>query len=87
MDFYEVINKRHTVRECKENNAVSAVGTVPQKMYAYAMPRQYTMPFNASYVIIHLFRVGTGLFHATAVNGLNNFASVWCVVENIFLED
>ena len=139
MDFYEVINKRHTVREWKEKdvsqkvvegiiaaglkapthdhqrkwefivlhnrqekenalqfvkawsatqeerNSVSSMGTTPQKMYAYAMPRQYTMLLNAPYVIIPLFRAGTGLFHATAVNGLNSFASVWCVVENIFL--
>lgn len=139
MDFYEVINKRHTVREWKdkdvsqemlerilvaglkapthdhqrnwefiilherkgkenalqfvkacsatqeENNVVSAMGTAPQRMYAYAMPRQYTMLLNAPYVIIPLFRGGAGLFHATAVSGLNSFASIWCVVENIFL--
>ena len=31
------------------------------------------MLLNAPYVIIPLFRAGTGLFHATAVNGLNSF--------------
>lgn len=25
------------------------------------------------------------IFHAAAVNGLNSFASIWCVAENIFL--
>ena len=60
----------------EENNAVSAMGTVPQKMYVYAMPRQYTMLFHAPYVRIPLLRAGAGLFHATAVNGLNRFPLV-----------
>lgn len=60
----------------EEINAVSAMGTVPQKMYAYAMPRQYTMLLHAPYVLLPLFRAGSGLFHATAVNGLNRFALV-----------
>lgn len=67
-----------------ENKALS--GERPeQKMYQYAMPRQYTMLKDAPYVIIPLFKAGEGLFRATAVNGLNLFASIWCVIENIFL--
>ncbi len=31
----------------------------------------------------HGFR--NNIFNATAVNGLNPFASIWCVIENIFL--
>lgn len=138
MEFYEVVNKRHMVREWKsddilqetleriitaglkapthdhqrnwefiilhsqqekevalqfakawsvtqeENKAVSAMGTIPQRMYAYAMPRQYTMLLTAPYVVIPFFK-GTGIFHAKTVNGLNSFASIWCVVENILL--
>lgn len=138
MEFYEVVNKRHMIREWKsdnisletlerviaaglkapthdhqrnwefiilhsqqekeaalqfakawsvtqeENKAVSAMGTIPQRMYAYAMPRQYTMLLTAPYVVIPLFK-GAGIFHAQTVNGLNSFASIWCVVENILL--
>ena len=69
----------------EENKAVSVLRNCAQRMYAYAMPRQYSMLLNAPYVIIPLFRGGAGLFHASAVNGLNTFASIWCVVENIFL--
>lgn len=54
------------------------MGTVPHKMYAYAIPRQYTMLFHAPYVMIPLFRAGAGLFHAMAVNGLNRFPLVCC---------
>ncbi len=60
-------------------------GTPEQKMYAYAVPRQYEMLKKAPYVIIPLFRANSTLFDAKAVNGLNAFASVWCVIENLFL--
>ena len=69
----------------EENKAVSALGTIPQRMYAYAMPRQYAMLLEPPYVVIPLFRGGEGLFRASAVNGLNAFASIWCVIENILL--
>ncbi|MDD4510392.1 MAG: nitroreductase family protein [Oscillospiraceae bacterium] len=69
----------------EEINAIFVMKTTVQKMYAYAMPRQYTMLQNAPYVIIPLFKGSTGIFHASSVNGLNSFASIWCVVENIFL--
>lgn len=60
------------------------MGTIPQRMYAYAMPRQYTMLLTAPYVVIPFFK-GAGIFHAKTINGLNSFASIWCVVENILL--
>ena len=51
----------------EESKAVSAMGTIPQRMYAYAMPRQYTMLLTAPYVIIPLFH-GAGIFYAKTVN-------------------
>lgn len=111
MDFYDVINERHMVREWKsedistevlkrilaaglkapthdhrrnwefiilhsqqekeaalqfakawsvsqeEQKEVSALGTIPQRMYAYAMPRQYSMLATAPYVVIPFLRV------------------------------
>lgn len=57
--------------------------TIEQKMYKYAVPKQYDMLFNASYVIIPLFKVKS--LKAESVDQLNAFASVWCVIENIFL--
>ena len=76
-------NKAWSVTQ-EENKAVSEMGTIPQRMYAYAMPRQYTMLLTAPYVVIPFFK-GAGMFHAKTVNGLNSFASIWCVVENILL--
>ena len=83
--------KECALQYVKERAAVQAANlhlpenTPEQKMYAYALPRQYSMLRDAPYVIIPLFRANEALFKATAVNGLNPFASVWCVIENLFL--
>ena len=57
--------------------------TLGQKMFAHAMPRQYTMLKEAPYIIIPVFRakeVSGGSFSA-----LNPFATIWTAVENLFL--
>ena len=57
--------------------------TPGQKMYAHAMPRQYTMLKSASYIILPVFRskeVGGGDF-----SKLNPFSTIWCSIENLFL--
>lgn len=83
--------KKRALQFVKDDKAVldrfkdeSAMKTPAQKMYHYAMPRQYSMLMSAPWVIIPLFP-GQGIFHASYVNNLNAFASIWCVVENIFL--
>lgn len=60
-------------------------GTVQQKMYAVAMPRQYSMLFNASHIILPFFKSNSGVMKPTSVSSLNPLASIWCVIENIFL--
>ena len=57
--------------------------TLGQKMYGYAMPRQYTMLKEAPYVIIPLFKSKER--NGEYVSKLNPFATIWCVIENIFL--
>lgn len=69
----------------EERKSVSALGTTAQRMYAYAMPRQYTMLSESSCVILPFFKGGNSLFNGSYVNSLNSFASVWCCIENIFL--
>lgn len=57
--------------------------TLGQKMYAHAMPRQFSMLKDAPYVIIPVFKskeVSGGSFST-----LNPFSTIWCVIENIFL--
>ena len=60
-------------------------GTPQQKMYAIAMPRQYTMLYNASHIILPFFKSNSGVMNPDSVSSLNQFASIWCVIENIFL--
>ena len=57
--------------------------TLGQKMYGYAMPKQYTMLKNAPYVVIPLFK--SKQLNGEYVSKLNPFATIWCVIENIFL--
>ena len=57
--------------------------TLAQKMYAYAMPRQFTMLKNAPYVIIPVFKSKD--LNGEYVSKLNPFSTIWCVIENIFL--
>lgn len=57
--------------------------TFGQKMYAYAMPKQFSMLKDAPYVIIPLFKAKE--LNGEYVSKLNPFATIWCVIENIFL--
>ena len=57
--------------------------TLAQKMYGYAMPRQYTMLKDASYVVIPVFKCKE--LNGKYVSKLNPFSTIWCVIENIFL--
>ncbi len=54
-----------------------------QKMYAYAMPRQFTMLVDCPYVIVPLFRCAR--LNAEWVSKLNPLTTAWCVAENIML--
>lgn len=73
------------VRKYNETLSSVAAVTPAQKMYRYAEPRQYSMLADAPYVIIPVFRARNDIFRATAINHLNSFASIWCVIENMFL--
>ncbi len=57
--------------------------TLGQKMYGYAMPKQFTMLKDAPYVVIPLFK--SKELDGEYVSKLNPFATIWCVIENIFL--
>ena len=57
--------------------------TLGQKMYAYAVPKQFSMLKDAPYVIIPLFKAKE--LNGEDVSKLNPFATIWCVIENIFL--
>ena len=53
-------------------------GTLQQKMYAIAMPRQYSMLYNASHIILPFFKSNSGVMKPTSVSSLNPISSIWC---------
>lgn len=57
--------------------------TLGQKMYAYAMPKQYSMLIDAPYVIVPCFKCKE--LKSDYVSKLNPFSTIWCVIENVFL--
>lgn len=58
--------------------------TLGQKMYAHAVPRQYTMLTEAPYVVIPVFKA-KHISNNDTFSQLNPFSTIWCVIENIFL--
>lgn len=60
-------------------------GTPQQKMYADAMPKQYSILYNASHIILTFFKSNSGVMKPSSVSSLNPLSSIWCVIENIFL--
>ena len=52
-------------------------------MCGYAMPKQFTMLKNAPYVIIPAFK--SKELNSKYISNLNPFATIWCIIENIFL--
>lgn len=57
--------------------------TPGQKMYAHALPLQFSMLEQAPYVIIPVFK--SAQLKGDGVSHLNPLSTAWCVIENIFL--
>lgn len=66
-----------------DSNRTYVHPNLAQKMYAYAMPRQYTMLVDCPYVIVPLFKCAR--LNAEWVSKLNPLTTAWCVAENIML--
>ena len=66
-----------------DSNRTYTRPNLAQKMYAYAMPRQYTMLVDCPYVIVPLFKCSR--LNAEWVSKLNPLTTAWCVAENIML--
>jgi nitroreductase len=60
-------------------------GTPQQKMYADGMPKQYSMLYNASHIILPFFKADEGLMHPTNISSFNSISSIWCAIQNMFI--
>ena len=58
---------------------------VQRNMYHEAMPRQFSMLYNAACLILPFFKVREPLLQPTTLSSLNEFASIWCCIENILI--
>ena len=56
--------------------------TLAQKMYGYALPKQFSMLKEAPFVVIPVFKCKE---LGNSISALNPFSTIWCVIENIFL--
>ncbi len=54
-------------------------------MYHIAMPKQFSMLYNSGCLILPFFRVKEPLLKPSSLSSLNDFASIWCCIENILL--
>lgn len=58
---------------------------VQRDMYREAMPRQFSMLYNAGCLILPFFKVREPLLQPSSLSSLNDFASIWCCIENMLL--
>lgn len=57
---------------------------VQRNMYREAMPRQFSMLYNAGCLILP-FKIREPLLQPSSLSSLNDFASIWCCIENMLL--
>lgn len=76
---------KNFVKESHASPAAQEGDTPRRRMYAYAIPRQYTMLVESGCVVLPFFKAAPSLLHPQAINSLNSFASIWCCIENILL--
>lgn len=58
---------------------------IQRDMYREALPRQYSMLYNAGCLILPFFEVRMPLLQPKNLSSLNGFASIWCCIENMLL--
>jgi len=59
--------------------------SVQRDMYLDGVPKQYTMLHNAGCLILPFYHEDEPLLEPKSLSSLNNFASIWCCIENILL--
>ncbi len=72
--------------ECeKMMDLYNMTDTDQRGMYHIAMPKQFSMLYNSGCLILPFFKLREPLLNPTCLSSLNEFASIWCCVENILL--
>ncbi len=58
---------------------------IQRDMYQEALPRQFSMLYTAGSLILPFFKVQMPLLNPKNLSSLNEFASIWCCIENMLL--
>ena len=58
---------------------------VQRNMYHEAMPRQFSMLYNAGCLVLPFFKTRRPLLQPATLSSLNDFASIWCCIENMLI--
>jgi len=59
--------------------------TIQRDMYLDAIPKQQAMLYNSGCLILPFFRCTEPLLEPETLSSLNEFASIWCCIENMLL--
>ena len=72
--------------ECDQMlNGFGMTDEVQRNMYHGAMPSQFSMLYNSGCLILPFFKIRKPLLQPASLSALNDFASIWCCIENILL--
>lgn len=66
-------------------DAFGMTDKVQRNMYHEAMPRQFSMLYKAGCLILPFFKIREPLLQPSSLSSLNEFASIWCCIENMLL--
>ena len=66
-------------------NSCEMTDSSQREMYMDAIPKQYSMLYHSGCLLLPFFRQDSPLLKPESLSSLNNFASIWCCIENIFL--
>ncbi len=80
------IPKTFTQKEVTDfMDSLNMTDVCQRAMYMDGVPKQYSMLYHSGCLILPLFRQDHPLLKPDSLNALNNFASIWCCIENILL--
>ena len=66
-------------------NEWGLIDAVQRNMYLDAVPKQQAMLYNSGCLILPFFKCNEPLLQPKTLSSLNEFASIWCCIENMLL--
>lgn len=66
-------------------DAMGMTDEIQRNMYHEAMPRQFSMLYNAGCLILPFLKIRQDLLKPTSLSSLNPLAAIWCCIENMLI--